>query len=175
MFWTDVIIKKTYREIISRKLFNLKIHKLILKISSWIRSRKCNRLSTWQKLFKKRIPNQGAQADLVKCILKTSKMKYLQIHKFRFKNVFFYYRVQNVPENSVFWSAAMKMSLISNSSKDNFVKKSLPLSSKRKLSILLSWSFPSYICVFKRCIFNLEMRNTGLVNNAIELSLRTFV
>ena len=99
-------------------------------------------------------------------------MKYLQIHKFRFKTYFCTWKFfinfaawLRFKTGQVLGSAAMK---ISNSSKDNFVKKSLPLSTKRKLSILLRWSFPSYICVFKRCIINLEMRNTGLVNNAID-------
>ena len=43
-------------------------------------------------------------------------------------------------------SAVMKISWISNFSKDDFVKKSLPFSTKRKLSILLNFLFPS-VCL----------------------------
>ena len=58
----------TDREIISRKLFNLKIHKLILKIGSWIRSRKCNRLNTWHKLFKTNLKSGRSSRSCKMCI-----------------------------------------------------------------------------------------------------------
>jgi len=38
--------------------------------------------------------------------------------------------------------------------------KSFPSSTKRKMSILLNFLFPFF--VFERCIFNLEMQNSGL-------------
>ena len=80
------------------------------------------------------------------------------ICKCPFKNVIFFaiVRVQNVPENSSKFSllgclktghklrSAMKKILwISNSLKDSCGKKSLPLSTKRKLSIVLMFPFPS--------------------------------
>ena len=86
---------------------------------------------------------------------KTSNIKYLLIHNSLFKNVIFltkeykmyliilqklrcliaFQNRPSAPMTDIFW--------ISNSSKDNFVKKSLPLSNRRKLSIILNFSFPS--------------------------------
>lgn len=51
-----------------------------------------------------------------------------------------------------------------NSSKDDFLMKSFPFSTKRKLSILLNFLFPFFI--FQRCIFNLEMQNSCLKTSA---------
>ena len=62
---------------------------------------------------------------------------------------------------------------ISSSLKDDFVKKSLPLSTNRKLSILLNFPFPSVS--FSGVFFNLKMRNSGLVLKPPPLSCLTFI
>ena len=64
-------------------------------------------------------------------------------------------------------SAMMKISWISNFSKDDFVKKGLPLSIKRKLSILLNFPFPPVS--FSGVFFTLKCE-TGFVNPPHELS-----
>ena len=59
--------------------------------------------------------------------------------------------------------------------KDNFVKRSLALSAKRKLRISLSIELCLPICVSQRCIFSLEMRNTGLSCKPTGMSCLTSV
>ena len=49
-----------------------------------------------------------------------------------------------------------------------FCKEKPSIFHKKKTKHSFELSLP--ICVFKRCIFNLEMRNTGLVNPPHELS-----
>ena len=87
--------------------------------------------------------------------------------------------MQNVPENSVKTSLLWLHSrtkqtrdpswrkqgwMVLNSSKDDFLMKSFPFSTKRKLSILLNFLFPFF--VFERFIFNLEMQNSCLKTSA---------
>ena len=118
---------------------------------SWIRSRKWNRLSTWQNSTQN--PSQ-IRAHFV-IFLKTS-MKHLKIHKFPFKNVIvlaieckMYLKIQqklHYPgciSKQTMLSVAKKTRL--NSSKDDFLMKSFPSSTKRKLSILLSFLFPFFV------------------------------
>ena len=101
-------------------------------------------------------------------IYKTS-MKHLKIHKFPFKNVIvlaieckMYLKIQQklrwlgCISKQTMGSAVKKTRL--NSSKDDFLMKSFPFSTKRKLSILLNFLF--------RCIFNLEMQNSCLKTSA---------
>ena len=104
-------------------------------------------------------------------IYKTS-MKKLKIHKFPFKNVLvsaieckkMYPKIQQklrcvgCISKQTMRSAVKKTRF--NSSKDNFLMKSFPSSTKRKLSILLNFLFPFF--VFEWCIFNLEMQNSCL-------------
>ena len=95
-------------------------------------------------------------------------MKHLKIHKFPFKNVivlaieWMYLKIQQklrwlgCISKQTMGSAVKKTRL--NSSKDDFLMKSFPFSTKRKLSILLNFLF--------RCIFNLEMQNSCLKTSA---------
>ena len=112
------------------------------------------------------ISNQGAPVDLR--MYKTPKSNKYKYIIFLLKRYFLDGRVQNVPENSqklrclvAFQNRPnapmMEISWISNFSKDSFVKKSLPLSTRRNLTILLH--FPFSICVFQQRIFNLEIQN----------------
>ena len=105
-----------------------------------------NRLRTWQKLFNTNLKHRGAQTDLK--MYKTCKMKYLQIHNFPFKNVTFltieykiYLKIfKNFAASLRFKAGKVLRSAvknISNFSNENFVKKSLSLSTKRKLYIVL--------------------------------------
>ena len=79
-------------------------------------------------------------------------MKHLKIHKFRFKNVIvlaieckMYLKIQQklrclgCISKQTMGSAVKKTRL--NSSKDDFLMKSFPSSTKRKLSILSTFSF----------------------------------
>ena len=88
-------------------------------------------------------------------IYKTS-MKYLKIHKFSFKNVIalaierkMYLKIQQklhclgCISKQTMRSVEKKTSL--NSSKDNFLMKSFPSSTKRKLSILSTFLFPFFV------------------------------
>ena len=106
---------------------------------------------------------------------KTSK-KHLKIHKFPFKNVIvlaieckMYLKIQQKVRwlgcisKQTMGSAVKKTRL--NSSKDDFLMKSFPFSTKRKLSILLNFLFP--FLVFQRCIFNPEMQNSCLKTSAL--------
>ena len=105
-----------------------------------------------------------------------SKMKYLQIHKFPFKKVIFLDIDQNILENSSkTWLLPGLVAFPNGPSApigrvENFAK-SLPLSTKRKLSILLDFPFPT--APFSGVFFNLEKINTGLVNH--RMSYLTFV
>ena len=107
-------------------------------------------------------------------IYKTS-MKHLKIHKFPFKNVIvlaieckMYLKIQQklhclgCISKQTMRSVVKKTRL--NSSKDDFLMKSFPSSTKRKLSILLNFLFPLF--VFWRCIFNLEVQNSCLKTSA---------
>ena len=107
-------------------------------------------------------------------IYKTS-MKHLKIHKFPFKNVIvlaieckMYLKIQQKLHclgrisKQTMRSVVKKTRL--NSSKDDFLMKSFPSSTKRKLNILLNFLFPFF--VFQRCIFNLEMQNSCLKTSA---------
>ena len=110
------------------------------------------------KLNTKSISNRGTFCNFSlapkRKIYKTS-MKHLKIHKFPFKNVIVLAIVQNVPDNSAKtllpWlhfktnqrSVVKKTRL--NSSKDDFLMKSFPSSTKRKLSILLNFLFPFFV------------------------------
>ena len=98
------------------------------------------------KAIQHKSQTQGAQTDLK--MYKTSKMEYLQIHNFPFKNVTFLtieYKIYlKILKNFAAWlrfktGKALRSTVkkISNFSKDNFVKKSLSLSTKRKLCIVL--------------------------------------
>ena len=159
----------------SSKKFYSKAHKLILKSNSRNTNLAGGSVHAseigWAhgKKYTTQISNQGAQADLE--MYKTSKIKY------RYSQIrhFLDYRVQNLPENSsktsllgvlfkigqALRSAVMKISCILNFSTNNFIKKSLPLSKTKKTKHSFKASFP--ICFIKRCIFNLEIRNTGLI------------
>ena len=96
-------------------------------------------------------------------IYKTS-MKHLKIHKFSFKNAIvlaieckMYPKIQQ----KLHWlgciskqtmdSAVKKTRL--NSSKDDFLMKSFPFSTKRKLSILLNLFFPFFVFQFNGVLF----------------------
>ena len=105
---------------------------------------------------------------------KTS-MKILRIHKLPFKNVIFlaieckiHLKIQqklrylsSISKQTM--RPAVKKTRL-NSSMDDFLMKSFPPSTKRKLSILLNFLFPFF--VFERCIFNLEMQNSCLKTSA---------
>ena len=103
-------------------------------------------------------------------------MKYLQIHKFPFKNVIFLDIDQNILENSSKTCLLPGLVAFPNGPSapigriENFAK-SFPLSTKRKLSILLDFPFPA--APFSGVFFNLEKINTGLVNH--RMSYLTFV
>ena len=103
-------------------------------------------------------------------------MKYLQIHKFPFKNVIFLDIDQNILENSSKTCQLRGLVAFPNGPSapigriENFAK-SFPLSTKRKLSILLDFPFPT--APFSGVFFNLEKINTGLVNH--RMSYLTFV
>ena len=114
--------------------------------------------STHGKHHSTQISNQdGELKPTSKCIKRLRWNIYKYIHKFPFKNVIFltieYQSTCKFFKNFAAWlrfktgqglrSAVMKISWILNSSKDNFVKKSHPLSAKRKLSILLNFPFLS--------------------------------
>ena len=106
-------------------------------------------------------------------------MKYLQIHKFPFKNVIFLAIDQNILENSSkTWllpglvafpnGPSAPIGRVENFANFKFLEgqicnKSLPLSTKRKLSILLDFPFPT--ASFSGVFFNLEKINTDLVNH----------
>ena len=123
------------------------------------------------KFNTKSISNQGTFCNFSlapkRKIYKTS-MKHLKIHKFPFKNVivlaieWMYLKIQQklrwlgCISKQTMGSAVKKTRL--NSSKDDFLMKSFPFSTKRKLSILLNFLF--------RCIFNLEMQNSCLKTSA---------
>ena len=91
------------------------------------------------------------------------KMKYLEIHKFTFKNIIFLtieYKMclkilQKLRclvgfQNRESAPIGRGKNLVNfEFLKGNLVKKSLPLSTKRKLSILLSFLFP--VCLFVVC------------------------
>ena len=104
-------------------------------------------------------------------IYKTS-MKHLKIHKFPSKNVIvlaieykMYLKIHRwlgCISKQTMGFAVKKTRL--NSSKDDFLMKSFPSSTKRKLSIPLNFLIPFF--VFWRCIFNLEMQNAGLKTTA---------
>lgn len=143
------------------EIFYSKTHKLILKSNSrntinWLVDRFMQiKLIDCEQMAKSNTNlKSGTEADLK--MLKTSK-KYLQIHKFPFQNVIFLsmYSVQKVPENFSKTSllgqgqGLCRVKKTLNYAKDNFVKKSLFLSTKR-MSILLSFSFPSvsFECIF---------------------------
>ena len=83
-------------------------------------------------------------------------MKLLKIHKFPFKNVIvlaiarkMYLKIQQklhclgVISKQTVRSVVKKTRL--NSSKDDFLMKSVPSSTKRKLSILLNFLFPFFV------------------------------
>ena len=126
-------------------------------------------------------------------VLNSTSMRYLRIVFWanfnQWKNTqqysqipyFLDYRVQNVPElvQKLVWlvafqkrpallSAMLKISCILNSSKDNFIKKSLPLWTWRKLIILLKFSFRS-VC-FRGVFLALKCETLVLFTIAIELS-----
>ena len=107
----------------------------------------------------KSISNQGTFCNFSlapkRNIYKTS-MKHLKIHKFPFKNVIvlaikckMYLKIQQklhclgCISKQTMRSVEKKTSL--NSSKDNFLMKSFPSSTKRKLSILLNFFFPFFV------------------------------
>ena len=107
----------------------------------------------------KSISNQGTFCNFSlapkRKIYKTS-MKHLKIHKFPFKNVIvlaieckMYLKIQQnlrwlgCISKQTMGSAVKKTSL--NSSKDDFLMKSFPFSTKRKLSILLNFLFPFFV------------------------------
>ena len=169
------------------KNFYSKAQKLILKSNSGNTNSACrsvhasqkNRLSTWQKLFNTNLESGRSSRSQM---YKTSKIKYLQIRNF------LDYRVQNVRENS------SKTSLLAGVSKQakcsdrpwwkirvfyilegQFYKEKPSFVNLKKTKHSFEVFFP--ICMFSRCIFNLEMRNTGLVYHrhwAVSL-LRIFV
>ena len=73
-------------------------------------------------------------------------MKHLKIHKFPFKNVIvlaieckMYLKISKQTMRSVVKKTRL------NSSKDDFLMKSFPSSTKRKLSILLNFLFPFFV------------------------------
>ena len=122
-----------------------------------------------------KLPIGALKSDLT--MYEKSKMKYLQIHKFPFKNVIFLDIDQNILENSS--KTCLLPGLVAFPTNgpsapigriENFAK-SLPLSTKRKLSILLDFPFPT--APFSGVFFNLEKINTGLVNH--RMSYLTFV
>ena len=107
----------------------------------------------------KSISNRGAFCNFSlaqkRKIYKTS-MKHLKIHKFPFKNEIvlaieckMYLKIQQnlrclgcISKQTV--HSAMKETRL-NSSKDDFLMKSFPSSTKRKLSILLNFLFPCFV------------------------------
>ena len=84
-------------------------------------------------------------------------MKLLKIHKFPFKNVIvlaiefkMYLKIQQ--KTSLSWCCISKQTMRSvvkktrlNSSKDDFLMKSFPSSTKKMLSILLNFLFPFFV------------------------------
>ena len=130
-----------------------------------------------------KLPIGALKSDLT--MYEKSKMKYLQIHKFPFKNVIFLAIDQNILENSSkTWllpglvafpnGSSAPIGRVENFANFKFLEgqicnKSLPLSTKRKLTILLD-PFPT--ASFSGVFFNLEKINTGLVNH--RMSYLTF-
>ena len=83
-------------------------------------------------------------------------MKHLKIHKFPFKNVIvlaieckMYLKIQQKLHYLGCISKQTMRSVVKktrlNSSKDDFLMKSFPFSTKRKLSILLNFLFPFFV------------------------------
>ena len=114
---------------------------------------------------------------------KTSKMKYLQIHNFPFKNVTFLtieYKIYlkifknfaaslRFKAGKVLRSAVKK---ISNFSNENFVKKSLSLSTKRKLCIVLK---PNCASLWKILVEILIMASKGILSCWTLLKLQVLI
>ena len=111
------------------------------------------------KFNTKSISNRGTFSNFSlapkKTIYKTS-MKHLKIHKFPFKNVIvlaieckMYLEIQQklhclgCISKQTMRSVVKKTGL--NFSKDDFLMKSFPYSTKRKLSILLNFLFPFFV------------------------------
>ena len=126
----------------------------------------------------KSISNRGTFCNFSlapkRTIYKTS-MKHLKIRKFPFKNVIvlateckMYLEIQQklhclgCISKQTMRSVVKKTRL--NFSKDDFLMKSFPSSTKSKLSILLNFLFPFF--VFSRCMFNPEMQNSCLKTSA---------
>ena len=137
----------------------VKIHPFHLPWIRACRSRKWNRLSTWQNSTQNPSPNWGTFCNFSlapkRKSYKTS-MKHLKIHKFPFKNVIvlaieckMYLKIQQklhclgCISKQTMRSVEKKTRL--NSSKDDFLMKSFSSSTKRKLSILLNFLFPFFV------------------------------
>ena len=191
MFWANVINERTHnnrQRNYFAKNFYLKTQKLIPKSNS--RNTNLARGSVqwaskigWAhgKNYSTQISNQGAHANLK--MYKTPKMKY--IHKyinFQFENVILltigYKMYLKILQKLRCLVAFQNRPSVPIGRDENFVNfeflerrfcKEKPSFFREKKT---KHSFELFlpICVFKRCIFNLEMRNTGLVNPAHELS-----
>ena len=146
---------------------------------SWIRSRKLNRLCTWQKINFKCTFCGFSFTPMSKC-RKRPRNFYKYKNSLIKKVLFVDHRVQKCtssffrnPAASVgskaLWSAVKKTRL--NSLKDNFIGKSSRLSTKKKLSILLNFFF---LFVFYRRIFNLEIQSFSLENHHMMNARQTF-
>ena len=151
-------MKNTQRQIekLFHETFCLKTHKLIL-----IKSNSCDTNLARQsdhvskigwadgKNHSTQISHQGAQADLK--MYKTFRMKYLQIHKFPFEDVFFL-RGQTVPENS---SKTLLLGCVSKQAEPSDRPWKIILSREaflcpQKENRAFFWTFPSHLCVLKR-------------------------
>ena len=184
VFRSNVINERIHnnrqRNYFSKNVYS-KAHKLILKSNS--RNKNLARGSVhaskigWAhgKNYSTQISNQGAQADLK--MYKTSKIKYTQIRNFLNKNylkipkklcyLMAFHIMPSAPigpdeKFRVFWIPRRKI----------FKKKSLPLSSWRKLSIRLKLLFPS-VC-FSGVFLTLKCEPLVLFTIAASLSSLTF-
>ena len=140
---------------------------------SWIRWRKFNQLSTWQKINFKCTFCGFSFTPMSKC-----RKRPWNLYKYKnsFLKTYFsliieygmYLKCLQKPRclgwfktSQVLRSAVWKTRL--NSSKDNFIAKSFRLSTERKLSILLNFLFPlvSFIGVFSILKFSPRNQSTG--------------
>ena len=140
---------------------------------SWIRWRKFNQLSTWQKINFKCTFCGFSFTPMSKCRKRPWNLyKYKNsVLKSYFPSIIeygMYLKCLQKPRclgwfktSQALLSAVHKTRL--NSSKDNFIAKSFRLSTKRKLSILLNFLFPlvSFIGVFSILKFSPRNQSTG--------------
>ena len=156
--WKDTQ-QQTERNYFSK---NLKTHKLILKSISHTGNLAHGSVHAskvrWAhgKNYSTQISNQGAQADLK--MYKASKMKYLEIHRFPFKNIIFLtieYKMYLKILQKLRCLVGFQNRQIAPIGRDknlvnfeflNLVKKNLPLSTKENWPFF--WTFSSHLCLF---------------------------